>query len=228
MDRGPFKRVAILGDTHFPFEDVEALSYCYAIIEKFKPEVVVQIGDLYDALAWSKYPSHMERMSPETEMREAKRRASIMWKTVQSIAPEAKCYQIKGNHDERPYKRLIEKAPELASFIDLRSWWNFDSVSTIHDSREPLIIDGIGYVHGWLSGEFKHAQYFNMPIVRGHSHRGGCVWKRHNRSWLFELDTGYLGSPEISGYVPSKITNWTRGIGLITEWGPSFIPFEID
>lgn len=152
-----------------------------------------------------------------------------MWSEVHKASPKSKCIQLMGNHDDRPIKRLMDHCPELEPFINIKDWFVFDKVKTIHDSREGYEIEGILFVHGFLSGLGKHALFFNKSVCRGHSHHAGIVfYNRHGneRNGIFEVESGYLGA---TGAMPFKFTSssftqWRRGITLIEDGIPKFIP----
>ena len=216
-----------LGDTHHPFCDPRALERAYQIIEQVKPTVVIQMGDLHDMLSWSKFPASQMHFTAKGEIEKSFADAEAMWKRVRQIAPEAKCYQLRGNHDLRPFKRMLEAAPALEVFIELDRFYKFDGVELIGDAREELIIDGIAFLHGYRTRLGDHANYMMHNAVVGHSHRGGVAFKQIRGRTVWELNCGYLADPSSKGlsYTPQKITDWTQGIGIIDSLGPRFVAF---
>jgi hypothetical protein len=166
-------------------------------------------------------------MTPSQEIQEGRLMAEEMWKSIQRRLPNAKCYQILGNHDLRPLKRVTEKFPEIASLIDMSHLWNFPGVITHHDTRTPLIIEGIDFTHGHRSKLGDHAKYTIRSTVCGHTHRGGVDFiPLSDGKIIFELNAGYLADPEHEAlkYTPNKLSKWTHGVGWIDEYGPRFIP----
>lgn len=216
-----------LGDTHHPFCDPKALERVYQIIEQVKPTVVIQMGDLHDMLSWSKFPTSQLHFTAKGEIEKSFADAEAMWKRIRALAPDAKCYQLRGNHDIRPFKRVLEVAPALEVFIELDRFYKFEGVELIGDAREELIIDGIAFLHGYRTRLGDHASYMLHNAVVGHSHRGGVAFKQIRGRTVWELNCGYLADPTTKGftYTPQKITDWTQGVGIIDSLGPRFVPF---
>ncbi len=218
---------AVLGDCHFPFHDQDALRRALDKIPKGTTHIV-QIGDLYDCYSPSRFPRNLNIMTPEEETNCAREYAWEMWAEIASRWPKAKLVQIMGNHDERPFKRAMEKNPELMHVIApaFRKLYEFKGVETIHDPSDDFETHGIVFTHGYLSKKGEHAGRVNMPVVRGHSHKGGVTWLREG---LWELDVGFLGDPTapVFGYSAWKRAyQQTRGMGIIDENGPRFVPIE--
>jgi predicted phosphodiesterase len=229
-----FKKVAILGDKHLPYEDVSVSRAIMKIIAREKPDCIVQIGDLYDFWHASRYPKSMLTFVPEVEVKIGRRQAEKFWNNIHKLAPRAVCYQIKGNHDDRPYKRMLERAPELEPFIgeSLKGLFEFKGVTTIHNSRQELEISINGnrilFHHGHRSQLGAHLLFNQQSTVVGHSHIGGVVFKGYADGIKFELNCGYSGDltqgPLQYGEQSRKY--WTHGMGIIDELGPRFIPIS--
>lgn len=219
------KLVVAIGDTHFPFTNLDTLERILKFIKEVKPDAVVQMGDLYDWYAASKYPRSQDVMKPGEEIERGRNLAEWMWRRVREAAPKAKCYQLMGNHDDRPLKRVRELTPALESLM-LRSvldLMTFPYVTTI-GTRDPLIIDGVNYEHGALKAG-QHALDNRMPTVVGHSHVGGVI---HNGK-LWELNAGWCGdiNAPCFSYVRTRLVaqKTTQGVGAVDGFGPRFIPF---
>lgn len=55
--------ILVIGDTHFPFHDLNALRKIEDAVEDIRAGTVIQLGDLYDFYAFSKYPRSLDRKS---------------------------------------------------------------------------------------------------------------------------------------------------------------------
>lgn len=228
------KTFVIIGDTHFPFTNTNTLYGKGGVIDtikKIKPDYVVQVGDLYDLYSWSKFPHKRDLYTPRQEIEEGRRMAEEMWAKVRKAAHPWKCkfIQLKGNHDERPTKRLMEKIPSLFSVMSdpLHELFVFKGVQTQPSEREDLIIDGIVFMHGFRGKLGDHARVNGLPTVCGHSHRGGAVFIRHGDRTIWELNAGFCAD-ELScpmSYTRQRtLSTWTQGFGVIDEYGPRFVP----
>jgi hypothetical protein len=229
FDMPKFKRTVIIGDLHLPWVSTEHLMMAYQFIETVKPEVIVQAGDSFDFFSFSKFPRSRINISVQDEVQLGRKMAEEFWKSIQRVAPRARCVQLIGNHDIRPMKRVIESnCPELEVFFNLNKFFEFPGVETFQNPREPFVQDGISFIHGFTSAG-KHRAKLQTNVVHGHLHRGQLLYtKMPDGRFLWELDCGYLGDPSqpCFTYTPVKELNWTRGVGFISEYGPHWIPLE--
>lgn len=214
-------KVFIIPDTHFPFHSKRAYAKMIDLIKLEKPTHVVQIGDLLDQYVFSKYNRDL-RITPSDDVKRGIKYAQEMWKTIQEIVPKAKCYQILGNHDMRMAKRISERIPELQDFIDLTAMYKFKGVESMQSDKQHLEIDGVIYVHGWLSRTIDHAKYFNKPTVHGHRHRPEIVYD-NDRLW--SLDVGYLADKNSIplNYRPTQYSRWTTACGIVENKQPRIV-----
>lgn len=224
----PTRKVLVIGDTHFPFCNLDSLTLVYAIAEKLKPDVIIQMGDLYDMFAHSKFPRTSLTFDPNEEIEVGRQQAEQMWDSLKKICPKAAFYQLLGNHDVRPLKRIIESYPEGEVFFDIYKWYEFEGITLQKDYRTPLVLDGVFYTHGWSSRKGFHRDYFQANTVTGHTHRGYVDPRPLGGKVIWELNAGFLGDPSSKAlsYTQSRVTQWTPGVGWIDEFGPRFIPFD--
>lgn len=187
------------------------------------------MGDLYDFYSWGKWPRKRYVYTPEAEIGYGREMAEDFWKRVRSASRRSKCFQIRGNHDDRPYLRLAERMPELTGIVDghLDGFFEFTGVETVGESRDELVIGDTMFMHGFRSKLGDHARHNRMSTVVGHSHTGGCVFIRNGTETLYELNCGFVADP---GSIPMsysrqrQISTWTQGFGTIDQFGPRFIP----
>lgn len=221
-------RIVVLGDLHAPFHHHGALNFALSVISAIRPSVVVQIGDLYDFYSFGRFPRSLNVITPGDEISRGREATEDMWHRVHRIVPRAKLFQMKGNHDERPIKKLFERAPELEAVVSVRELFEFRRVETVSEERDELIINDILFMHGFRSKLGDHARHNGLSTVCGHSHQGGTVFQRLGDKTIFELNAGYLANPDskpLSYTRQRRISNWTHGLGVITELGPQFVPY---
>ncbi len=223
------KRILVLGDCHFPFTNTASLRRVEQLARQLKPQIIIQIGDLLDLFSFSKYPRTLDLMTPKKELYLGKKMAWQMWENLRKASPKAKCFQIWGNHDERPVKKLMSNAPEFESLIDMKSIYDFPKVELTNSERDELIIDGVLYMHGFRSKLGDHAIHNGISTVCGHSHRGGVSYHRLGDKTIWELNAGFIAEEDsvpLSYTKQRRISTWTQGCGYIDELGPRFIPFS--
>ena len=222
-----YKLTLVIPDVHFPFHSQRVLDEIYAWAHKEKPEIVIQIGDLYDMYCHSKFPRSQNVYNPKQEEDLGREGAEKMWLEIKKAVPNARCIQLRGNHEARAVKRTLESAQSLEHIVEkhVAGLMTFPGVESIHDSRQEVIIDGIEFIHGHYSGIGKHRDYALMNAVCGHVHVGGTSFKRFKGQTFWELNAGLAGDPESKAlsYTSQRMTHWTPGFGVIWPWGPQFI-----
>lgn len=220
--------ILCIGDAHFPWVHKQTLEKIYQFAKENQPKHIVQLGDLFDLYAHSRFPRSLNVYSPNEEIELARKGAEEMWRRLREVCPDAKLYLITGNHDNRPLRNVIAKAPELEALVmaGLKPFFQFDGVQTIDDYRDILEIQGIAFHHGYLSQPGAHRDFNHRNIVTGHTHKGSVTYKPIAGKVLWELNAGFIGdeTSKAMSYMPTKATNWTLGWGFIDQWGPRFIP----
>lgn len=211
----------VIGDTHFPFHSKSAYKNLISLAKDLKPTHIVQIGDVIDQYVFSSYARSVD-ISPKDDVDYGLAIAKTMWQELKAIVPSAKCYQLLGNHDVRIAKRISERLPELVGYFNFRNLYTFDGVKVMNSDRDYLNINGVMYVHGWLSKSIDHARYFSMPTVHGHRHRP-CIEYEHKKLW--SMDVGYMGDVNSLPlqYTASRFTKWTVSCGVVENGQPRII-----
>lgn len=214
-------------DLHAPWANVKAVALFYAAIQKHKPDVIIQLGDLYDMYSHSKFPRNHDIMTPKEEMAEARTFAEAFWKNCRKeSSKKTRLIQILGNHDARPGKRVSEQYPEIATLLGIDHLFKFPGVESVLDTRTETIIDGVIYTHGHYTKHGQHAGYYARSVVHGHTHRGNVTFQKLYGKVIWELDCGHMAdeNAEPLQYTPTKTTKWTVGYGVVDEFGPRFVP----
>jgi predicted phosphodiesterase len=221
--------LAVISDIHWPFQCDRVIAAFLAYVEEQKPDYVVINGDAWDMYSHSKYPRSHNVFTPRDEERMARERNEAFWAEVRKRSPGSKCYQLMGNHDVRPLKRVLEVYPEAEDWIKekLTKLFSFDGVTTFMDPRQELYIDDKTFVfHGNRTQLGAHRDFTLMNCHIGHTHKGGVVFKQLRTEVIYEANSGVAGDPESKGltYTAQKINDMTPGFGARDKYGPRFIP----
>jgi UDP-2,3-diacylglucosamine pyrophosphatase LpxH len=221
-------KVVAVPDLHFPWAEYKKVYKVYDIIEDEQPSHIVQLGDAWDMYSQRRFAGSNDIMTPKEEMEEAQAAYFNFWKNVAKRSPKSKMYQLSGNHHDRVIKSAMNKAPELLPWLDVQSKFNCVKqfgVNVIMDSRHELEINGVLYIHGWLSKSFAHARYFNKPVVHGHLHSAGIHMENMKDSRLWSMNCGYLADPHQVPlvYRATKTEKWVHAIGMVDIYGPRLI-----
>jgi len=223
-------KVLAIPDLHFPWVSTQALSRLHKVLRMEKPDIVIQLGDIYDQYVFSRFDRSFELIAPKEEIACARAMAKTFWLKVQKACPKAKYVQLMGNHDIRFAKKILQKLPELAYEIDdLRNkYYSFPGVEILKTERDFIEIDDTIYVHGWLGRKNGHMNHFEKSVVRAHSHAAALYLEQGYSTRykpLFEMQAGCLIEESMVpfNYTSSKMTKWRHAYGIIEDGFPRLI-----
>ncbi len=213
---------------HEPFASPAWKKWVIKQIKDRQPSYVVQVGDSRDYYCFSKFSRSHSVMTPKQEINEGRNKLEDFWAEVVAAAPKAKRYQLLGNHDVRPLKRILDAIPEAEDLIDWEAQHTYDGVECRIDEKDELILGRV-FLHHGHKRHGDHARYNQAPTVVGHLHTGGVVYYQNRDGIYWELNAGYGGDPDQTCFryrYQKKIFGWTQGLGVIDEDGPKFVIFK--
>jgi len=248
--KAPGRRHLVIGDAHaHPEHNNFRFDWLGRMITDLQPDVVVDIGDSADMHSLCSYDDDrpgikgFERRSFEADVLcyiDSRRRLQIQmddfWRGRKS-PKRPELYKTNGNHEHR-ITRLLEREPKYRDAISIEKLMDREFGWAASPYLDPLIIDGITYVHVFkqtgsdrpiargvnlcrsvglnyhLSGVFGHTHIF------GHWDGFGGFESRlsiFNAGCFFDYDPPYAGSD-------TRV--WRRGIlelngvheGAIESW----------
>lgn len=219
----------VLGDIHFPYSCAESLRHIVRVAKEAKPTYIVQMGDLYDFYAFSRYARSQDHDTPQREVEKGRLLAANLWANLHKVAPKAIKYQLLGNHDARVIKRVYDRLPEAVSLLSTDHLFAFPHVTTLASDREVLELDFNGSPltlhHGYLSKAGDHCNTFHTNTIIGHSHRAHVVYRTIRNKVLWEANAGYLGddTQHVFKYGSTTKHSWTKGYLWVDVLGPRFV-----
>lgn len=157
------KRVAILGDIHFPKHDEAALSAAVEHCKEWGVDAVLLNGDIADAEefgSWAKSPKAIDTQNALQIVREG-----LLWLLDQF--PTQEIYYKFGNHEERLDRYCWSKAPELVGVPHI-TW---QGLLTIGDDLLPIQeMQRIKFI-----GEQRPIRIGKLTVFHGHELPKGLV-----------------------------------------------------
>lgn len=220
------KTVLAIPDMHLPWTDWKSVEKIYSIIEETKPHLVIQLGDLYDFFAYSKYARSLDVCTPKEEVSEARQGAENLWKTIGKLLPRTgRRIQLLGNHDQRLAKRAAERFPEIITVLRQQSLWEFPGVESFSDAADFFEFQDVIYTHGYLTQLGAHCKHFLQSVVHGHSHRRGIIFFNTRKGTIFEVDSGHVADETAVPlqYGSVKHNHWGKGCTVVDKYGPKVI-----
>jgi predicted phosphodiesterase len=222
LKENSFSKILCWPDSHYPFVNKEAEQKMIQFAKEHQPDYIIQVGDLLDCYAASKFPRSQNIYTPKEEERLGIEMAQNAWKQLRESCPKSKCYQLMGNHDVRMLKRTLEALPIAEHWIEkyFKELFSFEGVETIFDTRQELEIDGILFTHGFLSSG-SHKDYYLKNVIHGHDHKLYVQHRRIHGQSIFEMSCGFIGDVESKplSYTSSKLANFQLGFGWVDQWG---------
>ena len=207
--------VLAISDIQAPFFHPDMYEFLKMVTDSYKPDQVIQMGDLVDKHALSRYPRDPDGLSAGQELDKA----------VESLQPLMRMYPnmkvVIGNHDRRGFDRAFEAG--IPKRLLVKGYKEMLDAPVGWDFREHFIIEGVRYEHGdRLNGGAKSVTQ-RAPIDRGrstvfgHFHSSAGVHYTSNPDkLLFGLNTGCLIDPH------AYVFNYARfrpilGCGIILD-----------
>lgn len=187
------KAYVFIPDLHFPYSDwgliKELREYCDDL-EKDHAVEYVQLGDVTDQKAWSRWPKMPDDDSPELEWLKAERDMKRFNKMFPKITV------VWGNHDWRAAARALDAGVPAQLIKSMDQVFDFPGW-TWHAMQDPLYLADINcYV---LHGDETHgnvkqkAQRMGASVVQGHSHQGSLHFlERAVKGQHFAMECGCI------------------------------------
>lgn len=219
-------RICFVPDIHLPYEAPGLMSFLRDVKRVHGPfDEVVQSGDLFDFLAFKRFPKSPDEDSVTQEFDSAR----IQAKALAQIFP--KMTITIGNHEARLFKRVEEVGVPAAflrslhDVLELPDGWRFVN---------EYETDGILFMHGdGVGGQGATAQLINrfrQNICIGHLHgQAGVTWLNNGRETCFGLVGGCLIDRKAAAFRYGQYAKDQPVLGcwIIEDQVPRFIPFYV-
>jgi metallophosphoesterase superfamily enzyme len=211
------KTAAVLSDIHIPYQDQRALSVCLEYLRDLRPDQIILNGDIVDFYTVSKFQKDAMRIDTlQSEIDEARALLNLLRKDH----PQAEIVYLRGNHEERLEKFLIDRASALTSLRCL----SLDDLLGLSDNNVRFVdtmysIGKLDITHGEVartlpgSSSRAHFDRTHRSTIIGHVHRLNEVRIRDAHGVHILLENGCLCGlqPEYA----RMMTNWQQGFTVI-------------
>ena len=216
------KTVLAIPDLHIPFHHRDAFKFLAAVKAKYKPNVVVNLGDLEDWHSISMHDHDPDGLSPGDELKAL--RAAI--KPLFKLFP--KMYICTSNHGSLPLRRafkfglpaeLIKSYKDILEMPDgwkIADTWEFDDV--IYEHGESFM---------GQQGAIKSANANMASTVIGHIHAfAGIQYSANMKHLIFGFNVGCLIDRDAYAFAYGKKIKAKPilGCGIIENGIPTFVP----
>jgi hypothetical protein len=236
----------IVSDLQVPFHNRAALENLLSFTKDFAPDVLVNVGDDWDATEvarWSKgnageYAGTLQASLDQVAEVHAAFRAAL------GDGP----YDLsRSNHGDRLRRYLAQYAPALSGLrsLDLAELAGYRSAGITYHDQPFEIAPGWVCAHGdegslsQIAGRTASllAQKWGVSVACGHTHRAGLIpsstgfgGRVDQTLWGFEV--GHLMDMAQAGYLKGGHGNWQSAFGILHISGdrvhPELIPIQPD
>ena len=158
--------VLVISDLHIPYHHKQSFDFLIALKEKYKPDLIVNIGDELDQHAISMHDSNPDLPSAGDELRMS--RTYIL--QLEKIFPEMTL--VDSNHSSLVYRRALKYGlprDYLRSYNEFlgvgKGWqWVEDLTVTLSDGSRCF------FTHGMSADILKLSMQMGKHCVQGHYH----------------------------------------------------------
>ena len=220
------KRVLVISDLHIPYQHKDAFAFLAEIKKEFKPDFVVNIGDLLDFHSMSMHDHDPDLASPGDEMTIAREYV----KELEWMFP--KVVEVESNHSSMVFRRALKSGMSrqflktYGEFLGTKKWtWVDDLVLTLSNGRRCL------FTHGKAADVLKVSKYMGMNTVQGHYHTKFLIsWWANPDNLFWGMNVGCLINQKSLAFAYAKNfkTRFILGCGIIIDGIPKLLPMVLD
>ena len=220
------KRILVISDMHLPYQHKDAIKFLAEIKKEFKPDRVINIGDLLDFHAISMHTHDPDLASAGHELTMARKYV----KELESIYPQVT--EVDSNHSSLVYRRAIkygmsrEFLREDGEFLGTKQWKGVDDLTLTMSNGQRCF-----FTHGRSADVLKVSQTMGMSAVQGHYHTKFVVsyWANPD-NLFFAMNVGCLiNQKSLSmNYAKNFRTRFILGCGIILDGIPRLLPMVLN
>lgn len=215
-------------DLQVPFVDSDFFKRMLRVIRAYKPDQVIQIGDLIDLPEVSRWTKGQHGEYAATLQGSLDLTRSML-EDVRRAAPNADIRIKEGNHDERFGKYISAYAPALVGLRSSRldEQLGLEDLGISYERKPFLLSPDVLVVHGHerayslVAGkyELERIRQHGISIVSGHTHTPVLVTTAQavgfEQKHYFGMNVGHAMDIKKVGYVSDGYLNWCQGFGLL-------------
>lgn len=218
--------VLAIPDQHFPAHHKDIFAFLSAVNKKYKPTMIINLGDEIDAAGLGDWDKDPDGYSPGHELKAAIKHLKVLYKLFPNTLS---CIS---NHTDRVYRKAFKQGIPKAL---IKSYHEILEAPKGWQWAEQWEVDGVLYEHGeGFSGQLgalKAAQANMRPTVIGHLHsHAGIQYYANARHLIWGFNVGCLIDKDNPAFNYAKHIKAKPiiGCGVIDRGVPRFIPMELD
>jgi len=220
------KRILVISDMHIPYHHRDSFEFLTEIKKEYKPDFVINIGDLLDFHAINMHTHDPDLYSAGDELKASK--GFIM--ALEGIFPQM--IEVESNHSSLVYRRALkygmsrEFLKDYGEFLGTKKWKWVDDLTIKMSNGQKCF-----FTHGRSADVLKVSQAMGMSAVQGHFHTKFLIsfWANPN-NLFFAMNVGCLINQKSMAFSYAKNfrTRFIIGCGIILGGIPKLLPMVLN
>ena len=219
-------RVLVISDLHIPYHHQDAFDFLKALKKKYKPDLVINIGDELDQHAISMHDSNPDLPSAGDELQLSRKYVY----ELEKIFPRMTL--VHSNHSSLVYRRALKYGlpkdylKSYNEYLGVGPGWEWvdDLTITLSDGTRCF------FTHGMSSDVLKLSMQMGKHCVQGHYHSKFSIGYFSNPDALhWGMQVGCLTSQKSMAfdYAKNFKNRFIIGCGMIIDGQPKLMPMVL-
>ena len=219
--------VLVISDLHIPYHHQDAFDFLKALKKKYKPDMIVNIGDELDHHAISMHEHNPDLMSAGDELKNSR----VYIQELEKIFP--KMTLVHSNHSSLVYRRALKYGlpkdylKSYNEFLGVGNGWQWvdDLTITLSDGSRCF------FTHGISADVLKVSAQYGMNSVQGHFHTKFSIGYFSNpEALIWGMQVGCLINQKSMAfdYAKNFKSRFIVGCGMIINGQPKLMPMVLD
>ena len=219
-----YRRILVISDLHAPFQHKDSLKFLKSIKKKYKPDLIVNIGDEISGHTISFHQHDPDiGFSPSSELEAAME----FLDELEDLFPEMEV--LDSNHGSLVYRRGKHAGlprhvlKDYAEVLDKKRWrWH----------KHLIVNDNIYFTHGKSKAKNALSKSVGMSVVQGHYHNSQEItyWRNAMGQRFFSMIVGCMIDNHALdfNYNKTNLDDVLLGHGIIIDGIPRLLPMDTD
>jgi len=221
------KSILVIPDIHFPYEHKDYLKFLKAVKRKYKPDRVINLGDIADLQSVSYHEKNPDLDGPGAELIKVREKIQKLFEVF------PKMDILTANHDSLYYRKAQsiglpgEVLKSYNEIFRVRASWKWHQELVIKSSNGEKIY----FCHGLSPDSLKNSKSKAMSFVSGHHHSKFELrfWANTEKLYFAMICGCLIDRKSIAfAYGKNVLDKPIIGCAVILDGIPKLIPMNLD
>lgn len=237
-------RVLWFGDVHWSDRDERAVALVEKAARVFRPDIIVDMGDLLNCDAFSRHPKQHLDDDAEYDYVEAELSPAKAWSVRMESLAGKRYVQMAGNHDAwfSRWLAAVDDGRRAFRSLDPQAYmsagrskkFSYVPYCKQHGDRKGTfkIEPGVLFVHGWAAPKHAAERHLQLgspySVIYAHTHRAETRSKiMYDGKYVMAMNAGCLCKQQPKYAHGGSPSEWTQGFGVLYAGSKSFTAYPI-